>query len=63
MAERELPKQKSELKETKKVGWVTPEGTPVEPDEKGRWPAVATTSNGKTIVAGGDPGVGLPDLV
>ena len=63
MTERELLNQEKQTEEQKKVGWITQDGILIEPDKNGRWPAVSTTSNGKTIVAGGDPGVGLPDLV
>lgn len=55
--------QKLETKENKTIGWKTPEGILIEPDKNGKWPAVSTTSDGKTIIAGGNSDLGLPDLV
>ena len=46
----------------KAVGWTTNDGQRVEPDKDGRWPAVHTTPDGHTIVAGGPP-IGNPDQV
>ena len=55
------PKDKGEKD---KPGWDTPDGQRVQPDEKGRWPGVATDEKGNTVVAGGDPGPsGNPDQV
>ncbi|MFI5241334.1 MAG: hypothetical protein ACHQUA_02760 [Microgenomates group bacterium] len=58
MAEKEV-----KIDQTKEIGWIAPDGQVIKPDENGKWPAVQVTSDGKTIVAGGDIGKGSADVV